>query len=652
MKRSMLVLTVLSFTGCISDLDESAPCDLTYDLLQLLTVESVSHPEILLDGSHIVVRGESFIDEPMCAVPEVVISGVAGEERVEVTVEPEILSPNDLVVTIPRSLFSFSSNTTDFEGSLEVRYRMIDAGRVFPGAHDFSATLARQLTPALTELEQVEVYLNDQIIVTGSDFLDGDREGSTHVIIDGWFEADEGERVRVLDVQLPAELMETSSRTRLSFLWSPAIGGLRPGVFSGRIQPFNVHRDGTISSGRSLDATIVQKESALLRISPDEISLGQIIEATGRGFIGAPDGDPRNGRGTTSVRLLGEFTPCSGSIAHCQGEPYPIDTELVGRWISGSEIAYDLTITNVGGYLHAVDLDAQRGIFVGSAIPVLTYADQRIEGIGLERISFTIGPVRQIAWVRFINGFSESLEAFGLGAVEGEIRSRVLDRMQQIYCPPDAPDRCINVEFRTEEPQDFARGAYAIIDIGGPDPNNIGLFGYDNTPGKDIHNLRLWDHVGGENALGAIDGIGYGGVFVESMFFWSDQPLHDDRPLGAPSPDPLFDEVFDPVRYNEVVAGEWPEGASDERRTEIERAIHALSSVIADTAAHEFGHTLGLAQPTVQDGAYHNPVPRDGCLMDSGTHRPFEERARLNGNPGATFCDENVEYLLHTLPMD
>jgi hypothetical protein len=226
--------------------------------------------------------------------------------------------------------------------------------------------------------------------------------------------------------------------------------------------------------------------------------------------------------------------------------------------------------------------------------------------------------------------------------------------MEEIYCPTDAPERCINVDFRTAEPEDFYDGGYSIIDIGGHDPNNLGLLGYDSNPGKDVGNLRLHDHIGGENALGALDGLAYGGVFIESLLFWSEHPGLGERPLASAPPHPRFDEIFDPVRYNEVVADEWPEGASGERRAQIELAVHALSSMVADTAAHELGHSLGLAMPYGSPAQFHNPspTPGDGCLMDSGSHRPFDERARIDGNAGSHFCPENLAYLRSILPIE
>ena len=57
----------------------------------------------------------------------------------------------------------------------------------------------------------------------------------------------------------------------------------------------------------------------------------------------------------------------------------------------------------------------------------------------------------------------------------------------------------INLELRDELPTDFA--LFSQGELSGPDPNGIGLIGYDNTPGKDEGNLRLYDRIGGVNAL-------------------------------------------------------------------------------------------------------------------------------------------------------
>ena len=71
--------------------------------------------------------------------------------------------------------------------------------------------------------------------------------------------------------------------------------------------------------------------------------------------------------------------------------------------------------------------------------------------------------------------------------------------------------------------------------------------GYDNTPGKDSGNERLYDRIGGVHAVTQEDGYpGYGGVFVESFFGFSTQP-----PPGIeahPGASPIFDQIFNPLR--------------------------------------------------------------------------------------------------------
>jgi hypothetical protein len=38
--------------------------------------------------------------------------------------------------------------------------------------------------------------------------------------------------------------------------------------------------------------------------------------------------------------------------------------------------------------------------------------------------------------------------------------------------------------------------------------------------------------------------------------------------------------------------------------------------------------------------------------LDAEPERPLEERALLDGNAGARFCGENIEYLVDILPME
>jgi hypothetical protein len=246
----------------------------------------------------------------------------------------------------------------------------------------------------------------------------------------------------------------------------------------------------------------------------------------------------------------------------------------------------------------------------------------------------------------------ESLRAYGLRALDTAIRERVLDVMARDYAG-------INLELRTEEPDDL--DLYTIVEIAGEDPNQQGLLGYDNTPGKDFNNERLHDRIGSFNAQTEAEGFAaYGGVFVESMFTFSSHP---PAGLVADAPSPLFDAIFDPLREDR---GGRPVSSTDDvdggitvpdsgaacpgtdRPTQVACAVWTLGSLIGTTASHELGHALGLAQPMVTN-AFHNLGDGPSRLMDAGAQRPFEERAELGDGPGV-FCESSYQYLRNILP--
>ena len=112
----------------------------------------------------------------------------------------------------------------------------------------------------------------------------------------------------------------------------------------------------------------------------------------------------------------------------------------------------------------------------------------------------------------------------------------------------------------------------------------------------------------------------------------------------------LFDEIFDPVRQNEATLDE-AQGVGDPARVQaVHRAISALGNMVGETSAHEFGHSLGLAQPYGAENAYHSPFPGEGCLMDSGADRPFGERSAQSGFAETHFCHDEPTYLFEILP--
>jgi hypothetical protein len=218
----------------------------------------------------------------------------------------------------------------------------------------------------------------------------------------------------------------------------------------------------------------------------------------------------------------------------------------------------------------------------------------------------------------------------------------------------------INLELRDELPQDFA--LFSQVDIAGPDPNGKGLFGYDNSPGKDVGNERLYDRIGGVNAITLVeqDGLGYGGVFLDSFFGYSAAPngLSLAREI-----EPLFDRIFDRVRpdrggrpVSEAELETLPDVQGfqcpgSDRATQVACAIWVLGNLIGSTVSHEIGHSLGLAKPAGSPDQYHNgPDEAANRLMDGD--RPFAERAELDGQGPSRFCVCDYLYLRDILPTD
>lgn len=165
------------------------------------------------------------------------------------------------------------------------------------------------------------------------------------------------------------------------------------------------------------------------------------------------------------------------------------------------------------------------------------------------------------------------------------------------------------------------------------------------------------------NALTQQDGYpGYGGIFLESMLGFSKHP-----PTGVQKSsiaDELFDRIFDPFRPDtgtELTAAEVTAAPvidstescpATSRSGQVACAIRILGSVVGTTASHELGHSLGLAYPDGDPTDFHDHGDLPNRLMEAGGDRSFAERAELNGEGPAVFCDEEYEYLKKILPLE
>lgn len=631
-----IVIASLWSVGCASEDTAGRPV-----ALESLQLDRVC-PQTILPGSQIVIEGESFVDEP---VARSWLSLVGAFEGAGVDVQlPAVFEDfGRLRIDVdPSVLATIGPTEGDFEGALRVvvdyapdRSRHESA----PVHHTFS--LVSQLQPQLLRvLESGAVYVNDAIDVEAEGLLLQPGEGVTVAVIRGCFVP--ASSTQCDDVGEVARPVLASDREHGTFTFSPDIVGIGPGRFEGTVRLRNEHAVG--GARQSAEHTIAYEilEPAVSAISP-VASVGQYLEISGGGFVGVEPG------AITVVHLDGELRG-----GQPDGPTLAASVSVVPTFVGGRTLRYALDEDDELGALTR-DFDGLRKTdarFEGTLTAVVQYDGHEFSSRP-QSIAFDIEPVKQVVWVKFAPSYVEGLSAFGLRALDGAIRDRIFAVLRRDYATA-------NIEFRETEPTDFE--LYATVEIAGEDPNGLGLLGYDNTHGKDNGNVRLHDRIGGVNAKQQEDGhAGYGGVFVASLFTFSQHP---PSAMDSQAPDALFDAIFDPFRpdvgkpvssldENEgriptLEDGTQCPGASREQAAAC--AVWALGSLVGSTTSHELGHSLGLADP----GGLRPHNLGDGVdrIMDEGGARPFAERAQLQGMGPAVFCDRAYAYLREILPTD
>lgn len=598
-------------------------------------VELISiQPSAVVSGSRFILRGRNFSES---CEHRLELSGSLAGQALQATLPLAVRSVEQAEGSANALLEAAAGTLGSFEGQAEVvSENLVGQARSMPVG--VSLQLRRYLTPELRAVGSGLVYLSSRVPVEGEGLLLGGGEGSTTVELKGCFlpTGTSGSCSQVgiqVATTLPVKPESEGDRRRGWFEFAPSIAGIRPGAFQGTLRLLNLHADAHAEQSPTLAASFQLERTRLDSLAPGAVSLGQYLELRGAGFIA----------GGSLVRFQGSFTPKGGG-------PLPLSLDLVPGFESGGVVRY--VLEEGQGIGAAIDLRASSGTLAGSWTPTVVWQKDQLEGQGAT-LSVKVAPVKQVVWVRFGQAWTESLRLFGLSAADAAIRKRVLEVMARDY-------KGVNVEFRVEEPKDFK--LYAKVDISGRDPNGLGLLGYDNTPGKDVDNKRLYDWLGGVNALTQQDGYpGYGGVFLESLLGFSEHP-----PSGiqkSPLKSPLFDQIFDPFRPDrgsELSTGEALAAGVDstdgcpasDRSGQAGCAIRILGNLVGSTASHEFGHSLGLANPYGGPTDYHNPGDLPDRLMESGSDRPFAERAELQGQGPAVFCDEEFAYLRKILPLD
>lgn len=629
-RRKWLAVAALAAATC-------STTPVTFDPgLEGLDVTSLE-PGLVVPGSVIVVEGRSFVGEPW-GVARLRLSGSAGD----ISAPAVFVDFDRMEVQVTSELIDRLGGDAEFSGTAVIEIDSLVDGETHTSPQlQVALSSRRELLPELGSVDSGGlIFVNDKIEIEGAGLFLGEGEGVTMASVKGCFRA-EGETAcdPVSGDEVPVAPASEFDRTRGSFAFRPSIAGILPGTFEGEVTLRNVHAGGAELSSGNQSVTYELTEPTVFSVTPASASLGQFVEIEGGGFLGGDDG------GLTLLELSGEFTPTGAST------PTPIDPPLllVPEFLEGRKIRYVLNEDDSLG--QTLDLRRISGSFNGSVNVITTFgSDEARSNTG--SFDLAIAPVKQVVYLNFRSSYVESLRHFGLRALDQKIRERIVSVVERDYAT-------VNVEVRTEEPTDFS--LYMEVEISGPDPNGLGLLGYDNTPGKDTGNLRLFDRIGGVNATTQDDGFpGYGGVFIESLFAFSKHPAPYAEKIGAA--DAAFDDIFDPFRPDR---GGKPVSASDlsggfehlassascpgsSRTEQIQCAVWTLGSLVGTTLSHEMGHSFGLANPFGE--GFHNLSDEPNRLMDSGSDRPFAERSELFGEGPARFCQTEYEYLRQILP--
>ncbi len=587
----------LCFAACSASQDEeidAAVESLRFSLQDLQV-------DYLLPGRQLEVIGEGFLEQ---ATYRAQLEGQVNDQAVSVELPIAYRDYQTL-------LLQFSSEFSQQEGDLNavLRVQMSTGGKNGEAECALKGRWVKELKPSILSVDN-EIYPATAISLRGEKFLNPD-EGHLSFELKGQFQSQAtGAIEEISGTQIPGE---QTNREQAKLILNPQVMGIQPGRFKGQLRAVN-EGSGWSQAGDWFDVDWTLK-APQIEYYTESASRGQKILISGAGFLGGDWG------GVTTVTLKGEF----------QGKDKRqlIEKELSPDWLNGQLLQTEMEV-EFDDDCQSDDLGAQAGWVSGTLLPSIEWNGQQVKGEAVS-LEFEVLPPKQVIWLRFLPAFTDSLRIFGLRNFSLEIKNRIAEVVNRDY-------EGINLEIRLTEPEDFAR--YAIVEIGGPDPNAQNYFGLDSTPGFDDCNARLDDHLAGANW----DGGGYGGIFVESFLQLSPKYAIAETPLTHPK----FDEIFDIFMQQPAETDE----LNGPRKDELELAIRVLGNLVGNTVTHEVGHTLGLTREP-GCGLYHN-APGDFQIMDCGVDRPFLERAELvegfEGRP-AVWLPENREYLEMILPM-
>lgn len=619
------MLVVAALMGC-GDLSAEGGA-----LFPTMAIRAVT-PTLVLPGTQLVVEAEGLVAESVASY-RLTLVGSIGDRGVAIEVPATLEAGGALVASFDRTVDGALDGAAALEGGFAgvVELRRDIGGAVAVARAPVVLSFARALTPALVMVaDGGALYPGDRVAIDGAGLL-LPGEGTTLLELDGAFTAAPPAGPRAIaGLVVPVEASRATGRTRGGFELTPDLLGVRPGRFEGRARLVNAHLAAeVVASPWQPIGPFTLEPPVIDEVAPRAVSRGQRFTVHGRGLV-PPDGLAEV---VTLLVLEGLFTPRRGpATAH-----YGVDAIIIypeaHRGNTELDAILPVAIDPDGGLL---GLGARAGVFEGSVIPLVLSGADAVEGPPLD-LELTVTNPRQVVHVQLLPGFADALGEFGLAAERAAVEARILEAVRRDYAG-------INITFTTERPEDFAE--YAVVEVGGRDPNGQGLFGLDNTAGKDVGNLRLDDVIGGFNAeTRAGNNAAYGGIFVAELMAFS--PTLSEHELASPR----FDAIFGPFApsLGGVPATPGESGGGGPRAAAVDEAARVLGSLVASTITHEVGHTLGL---TAIDRRIHNDGDNPGWIMDAGRFRPFEERAEIDGAGPEVFSPFNREYLLSVLPPD
>ena len=488
-------------------------------------------------------------------------------------------------------------------------------------------TFQTQLSPTFIGIQGGTWYPGDRVSISGSNFLRAE-EGDLVGLFTGTISAGAPQ------VDQPYEnfpvFLVPNSRGQAFLELQPDVFGILPAEIIGQLRIENRPLGGTTASSTTLPIGPINFERPYLQsASPLVIRRGQTLWLRGRGFL------PTNPllQASSLVLLEGVLETTRGELVSYEDDHVlPLFPDI---FYENTEMGYTLRITQtVDGTFEGLGLSA--GTFRGTATPWLLSGVDTVLGSALP-IELVIAPQLQVVYLKYLPGFYDALEQMGLLNVSDAIQAHILQLVHRDYLG-------INIAFTESIPEDFAE--FSTVEIGGEDPNGASLFGLDNTDGKDVGNLRFNDIIGGVNAETAEEGYyAYGGIFVASF-------LEMSPTLGKgtlPITDARFDVIFGPFTPGLGGTPATPQELNGgPRSAALYEAIRVLGNLVGNTVTHEVGHSLGL---TSIDGQFHNVGDNEGWIMDAGIHRPFAERAEIDGAGPAVFSPFNRAYLEAVLPV-